>query len=314
MEELEEQKVQIYRPQDCIEKMKHGLLAGKVKGTTTYNADVDKCWRWRTKEANIWTGYGNEGKSLKLKQLALIKALEENRKFIFCSPEDFPPEEFYDDMIHTLSGQTTDKDYPNVISEELYDYCFNLIKDLFIFVYIKPPNNTIKGVLETFRRICEEEQGAVLGCVIDPILKFARPKGFSERDDIYAGYIGSICVDFCRETDTSFHLVMHQLTPQMEVGDVKRYPEPSMYRVKGGGSWSDGFDNVLSLWRPNYASDKMDTSVQFSSQKIKKQKLVGIPQKIGMTFDRRANRYLNMETGFPLYNFNKFLPSKFNRI
>ena len=42
-----------------------------------------------------------------------------------------------------------------------------------------------------------------------------------------------------------------------------------MYRIKGGGSWSDGFDNVLSVWRPNYAKDKIDSEVQFASQKIK---------------------------------------------
>ena len=52
----------------------------------------------------------NEGKSEILKQICLIKSLEENKKFVFYSPEDFPPEEFYDGMIHTLSGMSTDKD------------------------------------------------------------------------------------------------------------------------------------------------------------------------------------------------------------
>ncbi|MEI6186935.1 MAG: hypothetical protein WCP46_00335 [Alphaproteobacteria bacterium] len=310
---MDEEKVLIYKPEDCIEEMTQGLLNGKIKGTTTYNADIDKCWTWRTQEANIWTGYANEGKSLFIKQLSIKKALETDKKFVFSSPEDFPAHEFFDDMIHTLTGRTTDKDYPGVISEDLYRHAYELIKDLFIFVYIKPPNNTIKGVLEAFRQVCEDEQGDVYGCIIDPIVKFARPKGFSERDDIYAGYIGSLAIDFCRETNTSFHLVMHQLTPQMEVGTVKQYPEPSMYRVKGGGSWSDGFDNVLSVWRPKYASDKMDTEVQFASQKIKKQKLVGIPQRLAVRFDRKSNRYTDIETGFPLFDFDKFMPSKFAR-
>ena len=215
MSDEEKGKVDIIRPLDCAEAMFHALINGKIKGTTTYNSDIDQCWTWREQECNIWTGYANEGKGVAIKQLTLKKSLEENKKFIFCSPEDFPPEEFFDDLIHTLSGQTTDKDYPNVIHPDLYHYCLELIKDKFIFLYIKPPHNTIKGLLEEFRAICKNED--IFGCIIDPLIKFARPKNFSERDDIYASYIGSICVDFARETNTSLHLVMHQLTPQVNI-------------------------------------------------------------------------------------------------
>lgn len=299
---LEDKNTYLFRPEQCIEKMLVGLKEGKERGTTTHNAELDKCWTWRKQEANIWTGYANEGKSLYLKQLCLIKALEDDWRFIFCSPEDFPAEEFYDDLIHTLAGQTTDKLYSNVISKELYLHCYNIIKDKFLFLYIEPPHNTIKGVLEEFKKLCKSEK--IDACVIDPLLKFARPKDFSERDDIYASYIGSICVDFARLTNTSFHLVMHQVTPTIDK-DNKNYSEPSMYKIKGGGSWADGFDNVLSVWRPNYATDKMATDVQFASQKIKKHKLVGIPQRFKMNFDRKTNRYIKEKAS--LFNFDKFL-------
>jgi twinkle protein len=301
-------KVFIYSPNDCKDKMLSQLEKGKIKGTTTYNTDLDQCWTWRSQEANIWTGYANEGKSLWLKQLCLIKALKENKKFIFCSPEDYPPEEFFDDMIHTLTGITTDKFNTSqiVCSKELYEKAFNLIKDLFVFVYIEPPLNTIKGVLEEFKKICLEND--IYGCIIDPILKFARPKDFSERDDIYASYIGSICVDFCRQTNTSFHLVMHQTTPTLDAIS-KKYQEPSMYRVKGGGSWADGFDNVLSVWRPEYSIDKFSKEVQFASQKIKKQKLTGIPQRIQVSFDRKTNRYKDL-LGKDLFDFDSIMYKK----
>jgi hypothetical protein len=241
--------------------------------------------------------------SLFIKQLILAKALKEKKKFAFCSPEDYPPAEFYDDMIHTLTGLTTDRDRKNRVKTELYKDVAHLINELFYFVYVEPPNNTIKGVLERFKQLHEVE--GLYGCVIDPLLKFSRPKNFSERDDIYAAYIGSICVDFARQTDTSLHLVMHQLTPRID--DNKKYPEPSMYTMKGGGSWADGADNVLSVWRPHYAQNKEDTEVQFASQKIKKQKLVGIPQRLKTRFDRVSNRYVDFETGVPLFNFDKWI-------
>jgi len=301
---LEDKDTYLFKPEDCIDIMLSEFKTGKVRGSTTHCPELDQCWTWRKQEANIWTGYANEGKSLFLKQLCLIKALEEDWKFIFCSPEDFPPEEFYDDLIHTLAGQTTDKFYTNVITEEIYKKCYDLIKNNFLFLYVKPPHNTIKGTLEEFKKLCNTQK--IDGCIIDPLLKFARPKDFSERDDIYASYIGSICVDFARQTNTSFHLVMHQVTPTIEK-DSQKYPEPSMYRIKGGGSYSDGFDNVLSVWRTNYASDKMDTEVQFASQKIKKQKLTGIPQRFKLSFNRKTNRYCYNKTNDPIFDFDKFL-------
>lgn len=300
----------IIRAEHVYDVMLKGLREGKVKGTTTYNSLIDQCWTWRKQEANIWTGYSNEGKSLFLKQLCLIKAIKEDWKFIFSSPEDFPPDEFYDDMIHTLTGKTTDKSFGSdrVISEELYEKAYKLIKDNFIFLYMEPPHNSIRSALEEFKRIMKHEK--IDACIIDPLLKFSRPKGLEDaRDDIYASYIGSICVDFARQTDTSFHLVMHQVTPQID-SDTKKYPEPSMYRVKGGGSWADGFDNILSVWRPNYAADKFDSEVQFSSQKIKKQKLVGIPQKFKMSFDRRSNRYKDFDSLQDTFDFDSVFYNK----
>ena len=296
-------KAKIYKVEDCLEDMLFDLENGKKKGTTTYNQSLDQCWTWREQEFNIWTGFSNEGKSLFFKQLALDKAIKENKKFAFCSPEDYPPSEFYDDMIHTLTGLTTDKDRKNRVKTELYKDVAHLINELFYFVYVEPPNNTIKGVLERFKQLHEVE--GLYGCVIDPLLKFSRPKNFSERDDIYASYIGSICVDFARQTNTSLHLVMHQLTPRID--DNKKYPEPSMYTMKGGGSWADGADNVLSVWRPHYAQNKEDSEVQFASQKIKKQKLVGIPQRFKIRFDRVSNRYVDFETGVPLFQFDKWI-------
>jgi twinkle protein len=296
-------KADIFKIDSCLDDMVFDLENGKVKGSTTYNSLIDQAWTWRQQEFNIWTGYANEGKSLFLKQMCLPKAIKEKRKFAFCSPEDFPPTEFFDDMIHTLTGLTTDNSLPNRVKTQLYKDVAALINDYFYFVYIKPPNNTIKGVLEEFKKLHEVED--LYGCIIDPLLKFSRPKGFSERDDIYAAYVGSLCVDFARQTETSLHLIMHQLTPRLD--ETKKYPEPSMYSMKGGGSWADGADNVLSIWRPNYATNKIDDEVQFASQKIKKQKLVGIPMRIKMKFDRRSNRYIDFTTGIPLFDFDKMI-------
>ena len=58
------EKVQIWTPEDCKERMLNDFEKGLEKGTTTHNIDLDKCWTWRLREFNIWTGYQNEGKAL----------------------------------------------------------------------------------------------------------------------------------------------------------------------------------------------------------------------------------------------------------
>lgn len=242
--------------------------------------------------------------SLMLKQLCLIKALEENKRFLFSSPEDMPVAEFFADMIHTLSGKSTDKERDNYISRELYEYCYNLIKDKFIFLNIKPPFNTIEKTLSEFRLLIEEYDN-VLGCILDPILKFTPSKEAPERDDKFAAHIGMLATQFAIDTMTSVHLVMHQLTPKLNAAGL--YEKPNMYAVKSGGSWADGVSNMLFVQRPNYSKDKFDTKVLMGSQKIKKQKLVGVPQDIELTFDRKTNRYKTM-SGRDMFNFNKFLP------
>lgn len=298
--DIPRRKSKLYRIEDCEEKMHLAFHQGKVKGSTTHIPDIDKCWTWRLQEMNIWTGYMNEGKSIFIRFLTLIKALMDGWRFLFAAPEDFPPEEFYDDLIHTLVGLPTDRDNSHRMDEDWYIRALAILKDRIFFVYMEP-GSTIADTLNEFRHHIRE-LGNIQGCVIDPLIKFARPKDMSDRDDIYAAHITAIGTDFCRQTNVSFHMVLHQLTPRnLENGF---YAKPTAYNIKGGGTWTDGVDNVMFVWRPFYAKDKLDSSVIFGSSKIKKQKLVGVPQEIEMRFDRRSNRYVSHSGGHDLFDFD----------
>lgn len=308
LEELREEGVEISTMDDCIDDMEFDLEHGKEKGTTTFIEGLDNAWTWRMGEFNIWTGYSNEGKSQMLRFLSLVKAIGQHQlgidwPFAFYAPEDYPAKEFFDDIIHTASGRSTDKDNINVISKDLYRKTYKKIKDYFYFVYSRPPKNTLIRVLNSFIPLIEHK--GVKVCVIDPLIKLARPAKYINADDKYAAYVTTVATDFARQYNISLHLVMHQLTPRFQENGL--YPKPSMYYIKGGGTWADGTDNILSIQRPLYATDKKDDEVVFTSQKIKKQKLVGIPQERSMRFDRRTNRYINFETGEDLYDFDSIL-------
>lgn len=299
-------EVKIYSPKDCEEEMLYDLEHGQPKGSTTYIPEFDKAWKWRKSEANVWTGYSNEGKSTFYKFLSIIKALEDNWKFTVNSPEDYPAKTYFDDMIHTLSGKTTDKfnEFNEVISEKEYKYWLDIIADKFNFVYIKPPHNTIENTLKEFQKIHDETpQDAFL---LDPLMKFQKSKNAPERIEDYIVYAVTLITDFARVNNVSVHLVVHQVTPKV-IEATGLYQKPNMYTIRGGGGISDGIDNVLYVQRPQYAKDKLDPSVLVGSQKIKKQKLTGIPQDIPFSFNRKTNRFVEAGTEMDLYNFNKWL-------
>lgn len=299
----------IFTPEDCIDEMLFDLENGKIKGTTTYIDEIDQFWTWRKGELNIFTAYANEGKSKMIRFLALIKSLEENWKFAFNSPEDFPVKEMYDDIIHTLSGKTTDKfnEFNELITKEHYLQCYNMIKDKFFFSYIKPPNNTFENAIKEFQKLHEEF--GIDSFIFDPMMKFQKSKNCPDRVEEYSTYVVTLLSDFARSTNTSVHLIVHQLTPQREEGKGN-YRKPNMYSARGGGQIADGSDNVLILQRPEYATDKKSTKVLFGSDKIKNQKLVGIPGETFFEYNRKTNRYINLNTKEDLYNFDKWFTDK----
>lgn len=296
--------VQILTMSDCKDQMIYKLRNGLEKGSSTGIKDVDNCWKWRLGELNILTGNSNEGKSEWFRFLMIIKILKDGWRFILSAPEDFPADEFYDSCIATLVGQSTDKDNINQVSEDKYLKAFELLKDSFYFIYIKPPHNTIECVLEQATHILIKDD-KIKGLLLDPLVKFTKPKGISEKPEEYMAYLMSLLTDYSRSYNISTTLVIHQVTPKVQES-TGLFPTPSMYNIRGGGTAADSVDNVLFVHRPQYHKDKFDTEVIFGSQKIKRQRLVGVPQSFSMKYDRRTNRYIYKEGG-DLFNFSQYL-------
>lgn len=313
MEKEKKKLWKIIKPDDVKEEMTDALLNGRLKGTTTYISDIDQAWTWRIGEVNIWTGYANEGKGTFIRFLSLIKALEEKKNFYFYIPEDGPADFFFDKLIHTLSGKSTDKDNKNFIGPDLWDFCYELIKDRFHFLHFPVGHNTIEGIVECFEDIAKNDPDA-FGFIIDPYVRVMRSKYAPDRDDLYGAYLMNYLSDFAAEFPTvTVHMVMHQQTPKRD--DNKVYPQPNMYTIKSGGTFADVTDNVLSIWRPLYAKDKQDTTVHFTSEKIKKQELVGVPQTIKLRFNPKTHRYVDANNpAIDLYPFEKWTKSFYKKL
>ena len=291
------------------DSMLQNFRKGKEAGSKTYVRDLDqissggiqnKMWSWKAGEFNLWTGYNNEGKSQFLIFLCVLKAINEGWKFAFFSPENYPPDEFFDDIIHTILGKSTDRFYKNFdVSEQEYLKAFDMVKDSFYFVYPEKngvPDFTIEQIESVFEFLVWEKD--VKEVVVDPYIKIRHEMTSGEPEHLYASRFMMDRINFTRKNNVSYHLVMHQTTPRKEKDG--NYPPPSLYQIKGGGTFADSTDNSISVWRPNRATDPNDTTVIIKTDKIKKQKLVGVPFEIEIDFNRKKNRYMGKD-GFDYF-------------
>ena len=204
--------VEIFKLDDCLEQMVDHLNTGALKGTTTHIEIIDAAWKWRPTEFTLFTGNNQDGKSLFMRYLSLIKGLEEGWKTAIYAPEDWPATKFYDELVFTAAGVSTDKDNVNHLSEKDYRRVANLIKPYFSFVSIRPPYNTLENILKAFIPVIEDEGIKIV--IIDPLVKITRPPAYVDRDAAWAAYVSAICVDFARRYDICLVLVLHQLTPK----------------------------------------------------------------------------------------------------
>jgi twinkle protein len=280
----------IFTIEDVTASMLHGYRNGQNRGETTGVSEVDKAWTWRTKEVNLWTGYQNEGKSLFLNQLALIKAFTSGWKFAVFSPENFPLDDFFNDLIETYIGKSCDPYYSNnYMSESEYKEGMNFIKDHFFVIY-PDKDFKIQTIFDKAKYLVKKK--GIRGVIIDPYNTVEHLMNNGEREDLYISRFMSQLKRFAVEEDLSMNLVAHQLTARKNEKDNGRYFKPELNNIKGGGTFADKADNVMYVWRPNRALDFKDPDVIFGSQKIKKQKLVGIPQDVNeITFNIRDQRY-----------------------
>ena len=280
----------IFTAADSYDSMMNGYRNGQKRGETTGFQEIDNAWTWRSGEVTIWTGYQNEGKSLMLNQLCLVRAISNGTKVAVFSPENMPLDDFYNDLIETYIGKSCDPFYQNnYMTEQEYRLGIEFVKDYFFLIYPEK-DFKIETIFEKAKYLVKKQ--GIRTLIIDPYNTIEHLMKSGEREDLYISRFMTQLKRFAVENDVSVHLVAHQVTARKNENDGGRYFRPELNNVKGGGTFADKADNVVFVWRPDRAIDFKSPDVIFGSQKIKKQKLVGIPQNVNeITFNIRDNRY-----------------------
>jgi len=279
----------VFTVEDVFENMIYSFEKGKLRGTTTYINLFDERWTWRPGEVTMWSGYSNEGKSALFTQLAILKAYHEGWKFALFSPENTPIEDLFDDLIHCFVGKSTDKHFNNVMSKSEYIEASKFIKDHF---YVIDPgedeNFQLTTILDKFKILIRKY--GVRGCLIDPYNQIEHLMEKGQREDLYISKFMTQLKRFSVINNISMNLVAHQTTPIIVRGETN-YPRPDQYKIKGGGTFTDKADNVILVHRPNRRSNPTDRTVRVYVEKIKKQRLVGLPGEFDLFYSRSKNQY-----------------------
>ena len=259
-------------------------------GETTYYEALDPHWTWRRGEVNVLYGPGNMGKSTMAYSLLLLQSIHKGRKWVIFSPEQYPADDFYEDLAHTLVGKTTNANFPTFrMGRDEYISALRFIKEHFFYVYTDKEAHTPEWVYSKMKQVIIRH--GVDGIVIDPFNQlehdYAQSMG---RDDRYLSNFLSITKKMILKHDVFCMIVTHGSVRQKK--DDDEVLEPNMYKnISLGQMWSNKCDNILAYYRPNFFIDLSDSSTILASQKIKKQKLTGRPGRAEFTFTKKTNRY-----------------------
>lgn len=299
----------IFYASDVQERLWDMYNNGLAKGTTTHMPSIDKIWKWRGGEVTLVTGYANEGKSALFNiNLPILKSVFDGWKFGLFIPENFPAEQFYEDVIHTYIGKTSDKDHAQYrMSKVEFQKGIDFVNRHFFLVHPKEAH-TLENLFKRFRYLVRKE--GIRGAIIDP---FNMVENLFKGGRTYDLYVGEFMTDlskFSQQCNISTLLVAHQNKPEKKLANGN-YPEPDAYNIKGGGTFFDKTTNLVDVYRPYRLTDGGNPLVQVTSRKIKMKKLVADTGSVDITFNWKTNRYEDPLLGGknPL-EINKMLPAE----
>lgn len=234
---------------------------------------LDYRFKMKRKEITLISGFGNMGKSTKMLWILLNRAILYKEKFAIYSPESAPAEEWYLELVEMLAGCDCSNLNPEKPSKQLFKMFYDFVGEHFFFVYPEKAKPTTETIKETFLELIIKHK--VDGVVIDPFNQLYHDRKGITREDFYLEETLSDLTKFAEQNDVFFIIVAHPKGSSVIIDKDGNYKEPSMYDLSGGAMWANKMHNILIYHRAYSRTDPEDERYSFTSDKIKKQKIVG---------------------------------------
>ena len=278
----------VYFVEDIFDSMLDNFRKGIVLAPTTRFKDMDNYFRWKKGDITLCTGYGNHGKSFFMLQLMLTKSIWDGWKWAIFSPENYPANDFYDDIIEMYCGK-----WLNALTEQEYiDACL-FIDEHFFYVY--PDNeHDINSINEKFRYLILKK--GVDGVMIDPFNQLDHNQKAYQREDQYLSALLKDIKRFALLNNVVYCIVAHPKNPSYN--QDKSLPVVDMYDIAGGAVWGNKCDQIISYYRPRFHEDKNSPDVQVYIQKLKRKRTGGMLGDFSMVLIWAKKRYSEVPSGW----------------
>lgn len=236
---------------------------------------------------NLFTGIPNSGKSEYVLYLMLCMSYKYGWKWAVFSPEHWPAEDFYMDVIEKFTGNRTD-----YIDDADFKLAMDFVEQHFFFVYYEADDgensedmvNSTKNVVQSIKRLVLSE--GVDGFLIDPFNQLTKgsDEPTNERMDQHLERVLGLIDRLCKTHNLCGNIVAHPRTMYKESGE-EDYRCPTAYQIAGGAMWYNKAYTITAVHRIFNQSDKTNKAMLIDIQKIKSHKRAGKPAPVNMKFE-----------------------------
>lgn len=268
--------------EDLFPSMLDNFRRGLNMGHETGMKVMDDYFRWKFGNVILVTGYANWGKTTYIMFCMLVMSVEYGWKWAAFSPENYPANDFYDDIVEMYCGRWLDN-----MGEGDYKQACEFVSNHFFYVYPEDSHD-INSIHEKFRYLVLKK--GVQGVMIDPWNQLDHVQTKFQREDQYLSQQLKDVKRFALHNKLCYVIVAHPRTPTKDTD--KSYPPVDAYDISGGSMWANKADEIISYYRPNFHLDKTDPCVKVFVQKVKRKRTGGKPGDFDLKLNWATKRYI----------------------
>jgi twinkle protein len=255
----------VYYVDDIFPSMLENFNKGIQLAPTSRFDEMDEYFRWKKGDINLFTGYANWGKTFFVLQIMLTKSIWDGWRWAVFCPENYPANDFYDDLIEMFVGK-----WLNQMSEEEYTLGAKFIGEHIFYVYPEDGHD-IHSINEKFRYLVLKK--GVDGVLVDPFNQLDHLQKAYQREDQYISEVLKDIKRFALLNNLVYNIIVHPKNPTYQEGKV--LPVVDIYDIAGGAMWGNKADQIISYHRPRFHEDKNSPEVEIYLQKVKRKRTGG---------------------------------------
>lgn len=277
----------VYELDDLFPSMLENFQKGIQLAPTTRFNEMDEYFRWKKGDINLITGYANWGKTFFILQLMLTKSIWDDWKWAVFCPENYPANDFYDDLVEMYTGK-----WLKEMNVDEYTEACKFVGEHIFYVYPEDSHD-IHSINEKFRYLVLKK--GIDGCMVDPWNQLDHNQKAYQREDQYLSECLKDVKRFALLNNIVYNIVAHPKNPNYQEG--KMLPVVDMYDIHGGSLWGNKSDQIISYHRPRFHEDKNSTEVEVYLQKVKRKRTGGKLGNFPMQLIWNKKRYAEDQTG-----------------